>query len=269
MVKFSGGEIRRSLQRFRDYSSDFINSDFNTFDDRFNLFISFCKSDKVFSVIHNQLISLPEKDFDEWYKNVSSSGGSVVGSGRLVFPVTIDDRISIMYRLLLKIHSGEIRVHGFWLKFFAVSSTRIEDQIFAFSDAVIQPLVRELEYKLVEIEENLPEDNKEQVSSSIIQVINAGNNFTQQIMQGNQNSQSVVQNKIDPKIKNYLEQILRLVENSNIGNSEKEDATETINYIEQELLKSNPNKKIIEKLFSTLPKIANIASIVGFIIALL
>lgn len=37
------GKVRRSIQRFEDYSRDLISSDMNSFEDRLNLLVSYFK----------------------------------------------------------------------------------------------------------------------------------------------------------------------------------------------------------------------------------
>ena len=58
------GKIRRSIQRFEDYSRDLISSDMNSFEDRLNLLISYCKSDAFFQKIDEQLVYNKSVTFD-------------------------------------------------------------------------------------------------------------------------------------------------------------------------------------------------------------
>ena len=101
MTEFTVAQVSRSIQRFMDYADDFINSDMNTYDDRSSMFFDFCKSDPVMCLIHNQLINNPNVNLKEWHENAISQMSSMAGSAPLRFPTDIDDRISLMYQLLL------------------------------------------------------------------------------------------------------------------------------------------------------------------------
>lgn len=269
MSDIKSGQVKRSLLRFRDYANDLIIADFNTFDDRFNQFIEFCSMDSVFTSIHSQLTSNPNVNFVEWFNECNSSGGSMVGSGKLMFPTNIDDKISIMYQLLLRIHSNEIPATGFFITFFAVGSNNMGDYIRAFSDAVIQPLIRELEYKLEEIEESLPENNKEVISTSLIQVINAGDNFIQQISQGDGNSQTATQSNVSPELLKHLEDLKLEIHSAITDVNDLKNADALVDGVYRELKQEKPNKTVIQALLNSLPKVANIAAIIGTIVALL
>ena len=96
-------KVKRSYDRFNDYSADLINSDYNTFNDRANMLIDFCETDEVLKLVHEQLINHKNVDFDTWYQERKATIGGMVGSGELTFPTKIDDRMAIQYQLIYKI----------------------------------------------------------------------------------------------------------------------------------------------------------------------
>lgn len=123
-MDFSAGQVRRSIQRFQDSRDDLLSADMNTFDDRLNAFVYFCKNDPVFSIIHNQLINNPNIDFNRWYEEKLGTRSSMAGSANLEFPPEPDNRLSLMYQLLLAIQSAQIDGISFFVDFFAMSSSR-------------------------------------------------------------------------------------------------------------------------------------------------
>lgn len=53
--KYDHKKIERSFRRFRDYSEDLLNSDYNTFSNNLNIFIDFCENDEIMRIISAQL----------------------------------------------------------------------------------------------------------------------------------------------------------------------------------------------------------------------
>ena len=158
MSEFKARQVQRSIQRFRDYAQDLISADMNTFNDRINVFLDFCQQDPVFSEIHQQLLVATDATAKDWYAERVGKMGSFAGSASLDFPTNVDQRVSLQYKLLLAINEGSIDFNSLLIQFFAIGSNSISLHISAFCDAVVVPLCRELDYKLQEVEDELPED---------------------------------------------------------------------------------------------------------------
>lgn len=75
----------------------------------------------------------------------------MAGSAPLEFPVSIDDRISVMYQLLLSFEEKRINFQRFCINFIESPDRSFNSYIKNLSKAVIRPLIRELNYKLDEI----------------------------------------------------------------------------------------------------------------------
>lgn len=190
MREITVGKIRRSLKRFEDFAGDLARSDMNTFADRLNMLIDYCKTDPVTLVIHEQLINMPSVNFDSWHKDVISTMGGMAGSGDLTFPTELEKRMALMYQLLDKVNNGEIDIIDFSHNFFAIGDNSIDSIIFAFNEAIIEPLARELAYRIEDLEEEMPEDNKETFPLANIQIIHNAGNVVQQAASGNNISQN-------------------------------------------------------------------------------
>jgi len=153
VTNYRAGEVRRSLQRFNDFASDLLASDYNTFEDRLNLLISFCEADAVFANIHQQLMNFPTVDFDAWIKDRFATMGGMSGSGELSFPTDLEARMAVMYQLLVAVRDTRVPWMQFGITFFATASTQCDEYIYAFNEAITRPLVRELSYRLGDMEE--------------------------------------------------------------------------------------------------------------------
>ncbi len=266
MKSFTVGEIRRSLQRFTDFAGDLSGADMNTFDDRLSLLMDYCKNDVVFQVIDNQLTNIDCIDFDTWYSERKSTMGGMVGSGQLVFPTNLDQRLSLMYQLLCRINSGEIDLIDFSHTFFATGDSRIDSLIYAFNDAIVEPLSRELSYRFEEIEETLPENQRDTVPLANIQVIHNAHNVIQQSAVGSDISQTAAIEKndeLEKLFKNLKEEIGKVVEDK-----EKERESMEVAESAQSLVLAEPPKPMAAKvLLNTLPPLGNIGSIVSAILS--
>jgi hypothetical protein len=165
-------DVRLSIRKFRDYSSDLQYADVNTFEDRIGVFLNFCRTDPVFARIREQLVSNPRANFEAWEKqSMETSFTGWVGSVRLVFPTNEDDRVSLLYQFVEAAGDPKFNLLGKLIHWFTVGSNRYDDYLRAFSDAVMRPLFRDLGYKLEEVEARLPDDKRAPVPLSLLQII--------------------------------------------------------------------------------------------------
>ncbi len=150
--------IELSFRKFKDYSSDVIGSDHNTFDNRLNIFIYFCENDSVMKVITNQLKAI-DTGFDEWWESINSSGGgSMIGTKNFNLPVDEEVRNALLYEFTIEINKEEIDLKRFAIDFFG--KTNFNDMIGSFNDAVFYPMVRSIGYKIEEIMDSIEKEYK-------------------------------------------------------------------------------------------------------------
>lgn len=89
---------------------------------------------------------LPQVDFDTWYQQAMATGGSMVGSGRLNWPVETGERVAVQYGILQAVTRGRNDVLHFGLVFFG--KTNFHDLYQHFVDHIIRPFRRDLMYLL-------------------------------------------------------------------------------------------------------------------------
>jgi len=166
---FKQREIKTSFQKFQDYSSDVLSSNFHDFNARFKIFIHHCESDEIMKIITSQLKEM-NVHFQEWWEKGQKTGGSMVGSKRFDLPLDEGERDALMYQLILKFSTGEINLVQFCLDYFG--EDHFDQMIHQFNRAILIPLIRSISHKLREIleaiEEELPE--KEDVPIAMLLV---------------------------------------------------------------------------------------------------
>lgn len=257
-------KVKRSYERFRDYASDFINSDSDTFDDRLAMLINFFEHDEVLSVIHHQLLQFKGSKFDSWLADRKSTAVGMMGSGDLKFPKDIDERLALMYQLLYRINEGEVDVLNFSHDFFS-SGSNITYTLQNFNRAISVPLFREIDYKFQDLMDDLPDNEKQDVNPAIIQFIGNAQNVIQQNVTGNNNNLSANQavSSLDEKLDELRDEIL-----SQVKGPEAKDYLETIDSAHQLLKNNPPMKKPAELLLNSLPHVGNVFSIVASILTM-
>ncbi len=268
MKEATVGKIRRSLRRFEDFAGDLARSDMNTFEDRLNLLLDYCKNDQIFSIIHEQLMKVPNVNIDKWYEEASSTVRGMVGSGDLIFPTNLDERMSIMYQLLWKINTNEIDFGSFSSNFFATGDSRIDSDIYAFNEAIVEPLSRELSYRIQDMEEELPEDNKDTYPLANIQIIHNANNVIQQSAVGNNIDQSATIKEHDKLIelfKDLRHELHEVIKDK----KELEEALHIVQTSEELSNKGSSSVSSLKVLLGSLGALGNVGSITSAIISII
>jgi len=238
----------------------------NTFEDRLKLLMDFCKNDPVFSIIHTQLINVPNVDFDVWHKKVLSTTGCMAGSGKLIFPTNLDERMSLMYQLLDKVNENEIELISFAYNFFSSSSIQTDSILYAFNEAIVEPLARELSYRIEDLEDKLPEDNEDIFSLANIQIIHNANNVIQQSASGNNIKQSA-NIESDSKLGCLFDELRQELQKLIKDKEKLENALQVLE-TSAELARNGGTKlPSVKALLESLGTLGNISSIVSSILA--
>lgn len=266
MRELSVGKIRRSLKRFEDFAGDLARSDMNTFEDRLRLLMDYCETDPVLSVIHLQLLAMPGVDFDSWYSEALSTKGGMAGSGDLKFPTDLEKRMATMYQLLSRVNKEEIGLMGLARNFFITGDNRIDSMIFAFNDAVVEPLTRELSYRIEDLVEEMPEDSHEIYSLANIQIIHSAENVVQQSASGRNIQQTAViegGDHLADLFKELRQELQRTIET----NEELEQALQVVQSSEEIAKQGSSSYPSVSVLLGSLRTLGNIGSIVSAILA--
>lgn len=254
-------KTERSFRRFSDYSDDLLNSDSKTFPNNLNIFIDFCENNEIMHIISAQLKSNKNVDIGKWYSDFQKTGGSFIGTKKYVLPTKEEDRISLLYQFLLKIHSNEIDFHGFCLD--AYGETNFNEMVLAFNDAISRPLIRDLGYRLDEITETTNSDSGVPIGKMII--IKTGDRSVNTIAIGEDIKQTVINqsSELDELINKLSDEILNI---SEIPEEEKEDLMIDVDTIKKQLAKKNPKKDRILPILRDLETFSTLASTVQKII---
>lgn len=266
--EFRVSQIDRSLRKFSDYSQDLMYSDTSTFEDRLKFLMRYCTEDPIFSVIHSQLTRGDDSIFEDWLIERKKTVKGTIGSGELIFPQEEDTRIATMYWLLRKISRDELEVVNFAHEFYSSASNNSDDYIRFFTDTVLAPLKRDLEYRFEEMMEVLPSDPDKSIPLTSIQIIHKATNVIQQNAYGS-DIQQYAEIEAQTEINQLFKQLRCEVENVVQNEDERHESINIINEAE-DLVKLNPPRiSTVQRLLSLLPPIGNISSITGAIIGFL
>ncbi|MCD4842926.1 MAG: hypothetical protein K8R25_00365 [Methanosarcinales archaeon] len=254
-------KIERSFRRFGDYSEDLLNSNFKTFSNNLNIFIDFCENDEIMRIISAQLKSKENVDVNKWYSDFQKTGGSITGSKEYVLSIDEEDRISLLYQLLLKMNSNELDFQEFCLE--AYGKTNVTEMVRAFNDAISRLLVRDLSYRLDEIIETTNSDLKVPIEKLVVIQTGAGSNNT--IAIGEHIKQTVISqsSELDELINKLSNEILNSRE---IPEEDKEDLMIDVDTIKKQLAKKNPKKDRILPILRDLATFSTLAFTVQAII---
>ena len=264
----TAGQFRRSLQRFSDFGGDLIGSDMNTFDDSLNVFLDFCEHDPVFSSIHQQLLSVRNVDFDQWYLSRMATVGSMAGSGSLSLPTDPEKRMALIYELLRRIRRKEFDVVNFSLNFFALNTSKIDPYVRAFNDAITRPLIRELTYRLEDASDHLPAESSESVPATTIQIIHQATNVIQQSAVGNNITQTA-SNSENPELIRLFDQLEEVIRAQTSSAEVLREQLEIIASARDHATSDNPKRSVVKALLGALPTAGNVLSIASSIVSML
>jgi hypothetical protein len=261
----TSGQIRRALQRFRDYAGDVVSSDFDTFTDRLKLMVHFVQTDVVVEQVHRQILDVPCPSFDAWYAENDARRSGLGGTASLTFPTDVDQRLSLMYQVLLRLGSGQLDYVDFGVSFFGGDGKLAAYQR-AIIDAIFRPLFREVGYRLDDVLAALPAGADTTVPSSVIQVIHNTGSLVQQIATGTGNTQlassrSEASADLCTAIDSLRDQIRQLSED----HDQRHDALQIADAMHEEASSSQPRTTVLKGLLSALPSISQIVSIANTI----
>jgi Helix-turn-helix domain len=152
-----------------------------------------------------------------------------------------------MYQLLLRIRDGRLNFNGFVIHFFAIGSSRISDYIYALNESVAEPLVRELGYRLQELEEQLPDEKTASVSSAVVQIIHHATNVIQQHALGDHIPQKAGIT-LNPELTNLFQQLRQAVQE--LPAEKRTEAIEIAYYRCDSIQLRNDNALVLKNFFS-------------------
>ena len=260
MDTLRAGQVKRSPQRFSDFGADLSAADQTTIEDRLAMFVEFCSTDPTISIIHEQLLNVPNVDLATWMLNAKEARTAI-------FSTNLDQRLSLMYQIVPAVRTEKLQTC--WISSIEIigsSATRIDRMIAEFTTVIVQPMVRELRYRLADI--HLPPDDSQIVGASVVQVIANSGTLVQQVAP---HSSQVTMNTAmgHAQLQSCARDLLEAVRRSNLEDGAKRDAEQVATAIAEELSSSSPRGGVLRGLMNSLPTTADIAQIVGTIAQLL
>jgi predicted nucleotide-binding protein len=157
--------LQETKRKFNEKATDLLRSNGHTIENAINIFLDFCESDQIMANVASSLKLSPNMNLARWYEDFSKSGGSMIGSGKFLLPTNDDDRLALLYQLLLGVRRNEISYPGLCLHAFGATNTN--QMAFRFNDAISRPLVRGLLQKIEEKERGKLTEKPRQEESAL------------------------------------------------------------------------------------------------------
>lgn len=257
-------QFQRSVSRFTDYAKDLLRSDHHSFDDALSLFLDFFERDPVFSSIHQQLLSVPQADFDSWLK---ANEGQRTHQA-LDFPLDMEARIALMYELLRRIGSKQINILNFAFQFFRAGSNKVDLYIHAFNDGITRQLVREVLYRIEDASAEFPDDDRATIPPASIQIIHSATNVIQQSAIGNNITQNA-SNQNTTELTSLFDKLEQLIRAQHAANEAFQEYLEIIASARENATSQKPKRSVVKTLLGALPTAGDVMSITSSILAML
>lgn len=255
----TAGQVARSVERFNDFGRALSRSDYANFENSLAIFLNFCKTDNVFSKIHDQLVEIPTEGFDEWFKRCSNNS-------KFNLPLDEAERTGLLYEILRRIGEKNPDVLNFAVHFFRTSGSSINPMLSNFSEVITQPFLQLIRYRLDELIETLPVEPRSEVSPGMIQIFNAhsivnqsaiGSNISQSAHQAN----SEIERNFDAligELKTYISDQIRLREQLELVEAARVQATAAA-----------PKRSVVSALLASLEPIGKVVSITSTILGMM
>lgn len=150
----------------------------------------------------------------------------------------------------------------FGIDFFAISGANINDRLYALNEAITEPLMRDLEYRLEDVEDDLLEEDSAPISSSVVQIIHNATNVITQTATGEGNvQQAAIHHSED--ISSAFAQLRELIETES---ERRENDLQVVAAAEAEATSPQPRGIVVKTLLQGLSIAGSAASIIGTIL---
>jgi len=242
-------QVERAIRRFGDYADDVRNSTHRTFDAFFQVFMDFCETDEVIGYITRQLKSNENVDAKKWVEDCREQRAMV-----LMFDE--EDRIALFYKFMYGIFANQISLQDFWISVF--TGNRYDEMIYDFNQQIFEKFVRDINYRLEELEEKIKD--KESITGKDLIIfqhydINIVNNGVMTV--GNEN----VINDNRTMVQNLITQIMPEIDVTKL----LPESVELLNKLQQkpEVMTSDETKSLFEDIVKKFPALRD--KLFGFI----
>lgn len=133
-------DARRALRDFQDAADDLLRARYGTFDNSLKRLVAALEPGTVLGDVAS---SLPDPDFQTWYKTQLASVGGMVGSGELDWPIDRGERLAMQLSMLRHLSGGDLSFHELVSGFIYVRNS-LDDNIAEFNQQIVRPFVRDM-----------------------------------------------------------------------------------------------------------------------------
>lgn len=236
-------------REFRDISGDLLRSDYNTFETSINFFKSFCNENEVIQEILQPILNNPFNS-QEWYDNAINSQSSMVGSGDATLPLNKIDALKAIYDMLWSDNALNTLMNFGHSTMF---TSKLDDQIRKVNDKItsffVRYIIRELEEKIELVKPQSSENINNWHIYAPSNIASQSHNVRQDLRISN------------PELHQTIANLRTSIIESGLPRTDQSDALETVDMIEEEASKPNPNKNKIGKLLNLLPTAESISNV--------
>ncbi len=129
-------EAQESKRMFDEKVEDLQRSDGHTIENAINSFLAFCTSDAIMRSVTQPLMQNTNVNITKWYDNLKRSRS-------FILPANGEDEFALLYQLLMKIGSNEIKYYDLEL-----GGRNTDQAALRFNNSISRPLVRYLRRKM-------------------------------------------------------------------------------------------------------------------------
>jgi hypothetical protein len=129
------------LEDVSDALSDLRKAQFQNFQNVLIRFLSLFGEEPLFGFLQ---AVLPSVDFKTWWERAKSTGGSMVGSGTLDWPIARAERVAMQLALCNAIAKGEIQFLHFAHQYCYAGTNQLSAHVREFADVILEPMLRDI-----------------------------------------------------------------------------------------------------------------------------
>ncbi len=145
-------KIDLALRDFRAYSEDLISSRNHNFRNNLKIFVDFCETNEVMKKIVKPLKNNTRININDWWYNLSKTGGSFVGSKHYEVPSNDEDRAALFYQFIIALNEEKLSFDTFAVWVYGHSN--FDDNVITFNQDITKKLIRYLNFRLEETKKN-------------------------------------------------------------------------------------------------------------------
>jgi|WetSurMetagenome_2_1015567.scaffolds.fasta_scaffold35871_3 hypothetical protein len=165
MTEFSRRDAEMALRKFSDFARDLAQADHASWHGCLKLLIHHCRTDPVMRLVADPLRTRADIDVDAWY-------ASSLQSRSYQLPLDDDERLSLLFQILERIHDEKFNLLGFAFHVLGAVGGHLDNTFAAVNEHFVRKFAREVGRRLEATLENV--EDQETVSAERITSIFIG-----------------------------------------------------------------------------------------------